>query len=96
MVRAQHASPLLDALIDGERVHRLMDSGSDYAIFLLDANGYVASWNEGAQLIKGYSREEIVGKHFSVFYPAEDRARGKPERELAIAARDGADGGPVA
>jgi PAS domain S-box-containing protein len=89
MVSAQHASPLLDALIDGESVHQLMDCGSDYAIFLLDPNGYVASWNQGAQLIKGYSREEIVGKHFSIFYPAEDNARGKPERELVIAARDG-------
>jgi len=89
MVRAQHASPLLDALIDGERVHQLMDSASDYAIFLLDTNGYVATWNESAQLVKGYSREEIVGKHFSIFYSAEDNARGKPERELLIAARDG-------
>jgi PAS domain S-box-containing protein len=89
MVSAQHVSPSFDALIDGERVHQLMGSGSDYAIFLLDPNGYVATWNEGAQLIKGYSREEIVGKHFSIFYPDNDNARGKPERELAIAARDG-------
>jgi PAS domain S-box-containing protein len=89
MVRAQDASPLLDALIDGQSVHQLMDSGSDYAIFMLDANGYVASWNESAQSMKGYSRKEIVGKHFSIFYPAEDNARGKPERELLTAAREG-------
>ena len=82
--------PLLDTLRDGERVHQLMvDSKGDYAIFMLDSNGYVASWNTGAQQIKGYSREEIVGKHFSVFYSAEDRARKMPEQELAIAARDG-------
>lgn len=82
--------PLLDALRDGDRVHQLMvDSKGDYAIFMLDSNGYVASWNTGAQQIKGYSREEIVGKHFSVFYSAEGRARKKPEQELAIAARDG-------
>jgi PAS domain S-box-containing protein len=76
--------------MDGESIHQLMvDSRGDYAIFMLDPNGIVASWNKGAEQIKGYSRDEIVGKHFSVFYPAEDRARGKPERELLIAARDG-------
>lgn len=82
--------PLLDVLMDGERVHQLMvDSRGDYAIFTLDSNGYVASWNKGARQIKGYEREEIVGKHFSVFYPAAERECGKPEQELVIAARDG-------
>jgi PAS domain S-box-containing protein len=56
---------------------------------MLDAKGCVASWNNGAHQIKGYSREEILGKDFSVFYSAEDRASGRPERDLAIAARDG-------
>ncbi|HMJ17833.1 MAG TPA: ATP-binding protein [Gemmatimonadaceae bacterium] len=85
-----YESPLIDALMDGESIHQLMvDSRGDYAIFMLDPNGIVASWNKGAEQIKGYSRDEIVGRHFSVFYPAEDRARGKPERELLIAARDG-------
>ena len=70
--------PLLDALLDGERVHQLLvDSKGDNAIFMLDSDGNVASWNTGAQQVKGYSREEIVGKHFSVFYSAEDRARKK-------------------
>lgn len=86
---SQHTSPLVDALMDGESVHQLIDSSGDYAIFLLDSKGYVASWNKGAQQIKGYSQEEIVGKHFSTFYPAADCARGKPERELVIAAREG-------
>jgi PAS domain S-box-containing protein len=82
--------PLLDALLDGERVHQLMvDSKGDYAVFMLDSHGYVSSWNTGAQQIKGYSREEIVGKHLSVFYSADDRSRNKPEQELLIAARDG-------
>ena len=82
--------PLLDALLDGDRVHQLLvDSRGDYAIFMLDTNGYVASWNTGAQQVKGFSRDEIVGKHFSVFYSAEDRARQKPEQELLISARDG-------
>jgi PAS domain S-box-containing protein len=90
MVYTPHASPLVDALMDGESVDQLMvDSRGDYAIFMLDPNGYVASWNKGAQHVKGYSREEIVGKHFSVFDPAEDRASGKPERELIVAAGAG-------
>jgi PAS domain S-box-containing protein len=82
-------SPLFDALIDGEKVHQLLvDSQGDYAIFVLDANGIVASWNKGAQQIKGYTRDEILGTHFSVFYPDTDRAREKPERELVIATRE--------
>lgn len=82
--------PLLDVLMDGDNVHQLMvDSRGDYAIFTLDSKGCVASWNKGARQIKGYEREEIVGKHFSVFYSAAERASGKPEQELAIAARDG-------
>ena len=72
-----------------EAVHQMIDSRGDYAIFMLDSRGCVASWNNGAHHIKGYAREEILGKDFSVFYPAEDRASGKPERDLAIAARDG-------
>jgi PAS domain S-box-containing protein len=80
---------LLDVLMHDESVHQMMDSRGDYAIFMLDSRGCVRSWNNGAQNIKGYSREEILGKDFSVFYPAEDRARGKPARHLAIAARDG-------
>jgi PAS domain S-box-containing protein len=61
---------------------RLVDSVRDYAIFLLDANGNIQSWNAGAERIKGYKPEEIIGKHFSVFYPAEDLAKGKPAYEL--------------
>ena len=61
----------------------------DYAIFLLDPQGNVTSWNPGAERIKGYRSEEIVGRHFSVFYPSEDVERGKPQLELQVAARDG-------
>jgi PAS domain S-box-containing protein len=90
MAYAPSDSPLINALMDGESIHQLMvDSRGDYAIFMLDPNGIVASWNKGAEQIKGYSRNEIIGKHLSVFYPAEDRASGKPERELLIAAREG-------
>lgn len=81
---------LLDALLDGEKVHRLLvDSRGDFAVFMLDPNGIVTSWNSGAETIKGYSRDEIVGKHFSIFYPAKERARGTPEQDLIIAAREG-------
>jgi PAS domain S-box-containing protein len=61
----------------------------DYAILVLDLCGSVVTWNAGAQRFKGYRAEEIIGRHFSVFYPPEDTAAGKPERELAIAATKG-------
>ncbi len=72
-----------------ERFRRLVAEVKDYAIFLLDPEGNVKTWNEGAQRIKGYQPEEIVGKHFSVFYASEDVERGKPQEQLAIAAREG-------
>ena len=67
----------------------LIESTTDYAIFMLDTKGYVASWNAGAERIKGYKREEIVGQHFSVFYPPEANARNWPATELELAERDG-------
>jgi PAS domain S-box-containing protein len=66
----------------------LIDSVREYAIFLLDPEGRVMSWNEGAREIKGYEADEIIGQPFSRFYTPEDAAAGKPERLLAIAARD--------
>jgi PAS domain S-box-containing protein len=68
---------------------RLVESVSDYAIFALDSKGYVSSWNPGAQRIKGYSADGIVGRHFSSFYPPDDIAAGKPTQVLEVAARDG-------
>ena len=68
---------------------RLVEDVRDYAIFLLDANGRIASWNRGAQLIKGYSPDEIIGRHFSVFYPQPAIDSGWPEHELTTAARVG-------
>jgi PAS domain S-box-containing protein len=67
----------------------LVESVKDYAIFMLDTRGYVSTWNAGAERIKGYRAEEIIGKHFSTFYPPEDVAAGKCERELEIATREG-------
>ncbi len=69
---------------------RLMVEGiTAYAIFMLDPGGRISSWNPGAQRIKGYQAEEVIGRHFSLFYLPEDIASGKPERELEIAIRDG-------
>src|SRR5438552_12508266 len=67
----------------------LVESVSDYAIYLLDPPGRVMSWNAGAERIKGYAAAEILGQHFSVFYPAEERAAGRPDQMLAQAAREG-------
>ena len=76
--------------LEGSGLYRLLvDSVLDYAIFALDATGRILSWNAGAQRLKGYRPEEIIGKHFSIFYPPEDVARGKTAIELEIATRDG-------
>jgi len=71
-----------------ERFRLLIESVQDYAIFMLDPEGTVTSWNVGAQRIKGYERDEIVGKHFSCFFTAEDIAAGRPWEELAAARRN--------
>jgi hypothetical protein len=73
-----------------ERFRLLVHSVKDYAIFILDPSGRVASWNAGAERIKGYTADEIIGKHFSVFYPSADVAARKPDRELSTALSAGA------
>jgi PAS domain S-box-containing protein len=72
-----------------ERFRLLVEGVKDYAIFMLDPDGKVASWNEGAHHIKGYRQQEILGRHFSVFFAEEDLKRSKPERELQIAQDEG-------
>jgi PAS domain S-box-containing protein len=72
-----------------ERFRLMVEGVRDYAIFMLDPNGHIESWNEGARRIKGYSQEEILGQHFSIFYPPEDVERGKPEHELREAEAKG-------
>jgi PAS domain S-box-containing protein len=72
-----------------EQFHILVDSVEEYAIYMLDPNGNIITWNTGAQKIKGYSAEEIIGKNFASFYTAEDVAAGKPQRNLQEAARRG-------
>jgi PAS domain S-box-containing protein len=67
----------------------LVESVRDYAIFMLDPDGHVLTWNKGAEALKGYSREEIVGKHFSIFYPPEAISSGWPQHELELAEKQG-------
>jgi PAS domain S-box-containing protein len=72
-----------------ERLRLLLESIKDYSIVMLDPGGLVATWNKGAERITGYRSEEIVGRHFSHFYPQADISQGKPEHELAVAAAEG-------
>lgn len=81
------------AALEGLRVHLslglLVDAVEEYAIFSLDPTGAVQTWNRGAHRIKGYDEHEILGRHFSVFYPPEDQQAGSPDDELAHAATHG-------
>src|ERR1700741_2723813 len=72
-------------LASEQRYRRLVEAVVDYAIFQLDPNGIVSTWNKGAERIKGYTAEEIIGQHFSIFYTPEDRQAGVPENVLATA-----------
>jgi PAS domain S-box-containing protein len=79
-----------DALhISDERFRRMVESVKDYAIFMLDPRGHVLTWSEGAERIKGYRADEIIGQHFSRFYPEPEASSGKCERELEIAVSEG-------
>lgn len=81
--------PTLRADLPSDQYRLLVESVRDYAIFMLDPTGHVISWNTGAERLKGYKRAEILGRHFSTFYTAEDLATDKPGRELEVAAREG-------
>jgi len=74
---------------NAELFRLLVEGIRDYAIFVLDPEGKVLTWNPGAQAMKGYTRDEIVGKHFSKFYPAEAAQSGWPQRELTLAEKEG-------
>jgi PAS domain S-box-containing protein len=81
--------PKRSALSSDSTLRLLVAQITDYAIFLLTPNGEVATWNPGAEHIKGYKPQEIIGKHFRIFYPPEEQASGKPERELRVATATG-------
>lgn len=74
---------------DGEQFQLLVQSVVDYAIYMLDPEGFICNWNEGGRRIKGYEDEEIIGQHFSQFYVEEDRAAGAPEHGLRMARENG-------
>ena len=79
----------LDGVADVRRLQLLIDAIVDYAIYMIDVDGTVRSWNSGAERLKGYSADEIIGKPFSSFYSLEDRAKGLPETALRVAAETG-------
>ena len=79
----------LDGVADARRLQLLIDAIVDYAIYMIDVDGTVRSWNAGAERLKGYSADEIIGKPFSSFYSPEDRAKGLPQTALRIAAETG-------
>ena len=87
LTERQRATELLQR--NENQFNLLVQSVTDYAIFMLDPEGHVSTWNMGAQRIKGYAPEEAVGLHFSHFYTPEDRAQGLPARALDIAEREG-------
>lgn len=72
-----------------QRFRLLVEAVQDYAIFMLDPDGHIASWNTGAQRIKGWTADEIIGHHFRRFYPPDKQAERHPEHELELAVRDG-------
>jgi PAS domain S-box-containing protein len=86
---ADDADRLTASLTDDGRYRLLVQAVTDYAIYMLDPTGIITSWNPGAERFKGYTAEEIIGRHFSTFYTPEDKASGLPHRALETAAREG-------
>jgi PAS domain S-box-containing protein len=87
--RAHALEKELELRVSEERFRLLVEAVQDYAIFMLDPQGNVSSWNRGAERLKGYQAADIIGKHFSCFYPEEDLRSGKPQWELTVAAKVG-------
>jgi PAS domain S-box-containing protein len=86
---AEERAPILRKSPGEEQFRVFIESVRDYALLILDIEGHIATWNAGAEAIKGYAASEIIGQHFSVFYPPESNASGLPARELEGASRDG-------
>ncbi|OZJ04813.1 hypothetical protein BZG36_02356 [Bifiguratus adelaidae] len=78
-----------ELLYMNETYRILVDTVKDYAIFMLDTGGHVVTWNSGAAILKGYTSDEIIGRHFSIFYGHEDRLADKPGKELQVCLREG-------
>jgi PAS domain S-box-containing protein len=88
--RTQEIQAAYNRLEESDRRFRILVNGvTDYAIYMLDPQGQITNWNAGAERIKGYSADEIIGRHFSVFYTPRDRDAGMPARTLDIATRTG-------
>jgi PAS domain S-box-containing protein len=79
----------IDELEDSKRLELLIDGVVDYAIYTIDLEGNIVSWNSGAQRLKGYSADEIIGRPFRTFFTPEDQEQGFPSRALATAAKEG-------
>ena len=86
---AELESSRQDLLLSEERFRLLVEGVNDYAIFMLDPEGRIVSWNEGAERVQGYQMWEVIGEHLSVFYTEEDVEGGLPEEELRVAAAEG-------
>src|ERR1700722_4946952 len=84
-----HPPPDMDGISDTRRLQLLIAAIVDYAIYMIDLDGTVRTWNSGAERVKGYSADEILGKPFSSFYTPEDRAKGLPQTALKTAAETG-------
>ena len=89
MSHVKGGSSTIDTSNAAEYLRLLIESQPDYAIFVLDADGHVVTWNPGARRFKGYAAHEIIGRHFSVFYPPEQVAAGKPQELVEARARTG-------
>src|SRR5690349_17643293 len=81
--------PNLESMSEQQRFQLLVNSITDYAIYMLDADGRVTTWNPGAERFKGYTADEIIGQHYSVFFTPEDQETALPQRALATAAAEG-------
>ena len=90
MTNGHPSEQIKETLYKNEEIFRLLvDAVTDYAIFALDTEGRVLTWNKGAQRLKGYSASEIIGQHFSRFFSPEDIRNGQPEHELKTALAQG-------
>ena len=87
--RSKSAPKISEQTYFNETYRTLIDTVKDYAIFMLDIRGHIATWNSGAAILKGYTADEIIGQHFSIFYGPEDRETDKPGRELEVCLREG-------